>query len=212
MHTIEFWFDFGSNYSYLSMMRIRGLAAEAGLQVALKPFMLGPIFKTLGWETSPFVLQTMKGNYVWRDMQRQCAKFGLRWQRPSVFPRNALLAARVALQGEGKPWLGDFCEQVMLANFADDREIGDEALLAGILASIGADAGKILAAARTEACKAALRACTAEAQAHGIFGAPMFFTGGEMFWGNDRLEDAIAHARTTGAIASTGGKPCSVTS
>lgn len=207
MQTIEFWFDFGSNYSYLSMMRIQRLAHEAGLRVALKPFMLGPIFKTLGWETSPFVLQTMKGNYVWRDMQRQCAKYGLRWQRPSVFPRNALLAARVALQGEDAPWLAGFCERLMLANFADDREIGDEALIAGILDELGAGCAAIIAAARTDACKAALRARTAEAQARGIFGAPMFFIGDEMFWGNDRLEDAIAYATTT-----TGDKACSVTS
>ena len=105
MTRIEFWFDFGSNYSYLSMMRIGRLARDAGVHVALKPFMLGPIFKSLGWETSPFVLQEMKGRYVWRDMERQCAKYGLPWQRPSAFPRNGLLAARVALAGEAAPWL-----------------------------------------------------------------------------------------------------------
>jgi 2-hydroxychromene-2-carboxylate isomerase len=209
MNTIEFWFDFGSNYSYLSMMRIRALAAGAGVRVQLKPFMLGPIFKTLGWETSPFVLQAMKGKYVWRDMQRQCVKYGLRWQRPSVFPRNALLAARVALLGEGEPWLDAFCEQVMLANFADDREIGDPAVIAAILESLGLDAAALIAAAGTEVCKAALRQRTAEAQARGIFGAPMFFVGDEMFWGNDRLEDALAHAAT---ILTTGENPCSVTS
>ncbi|MBD8631717.1 2-hydroxychromene-2-carboxylate isomerase [Oxalobacteraceae sp. CFBP 8755] len=195
MNTIEFWFDFGSNYSYLSMMRIRRAAAAANLGVELKPFMLGPIFKSLGWETSPFVLQTLKGDYVWRDMRRQCVKYGLRWQRPSVFPRNALLAARIALQGEGTCWLEGFCEQVMLANFADDRDIGDEAVLAGILAGLGADSAEIIAAAKTDACKAALRARTADAQARGIFGAPMFFVGDEMFWGNDRLEDAIAYGK-----------------
>lgn len=194
MNTIEFWFDFGSNYSYLSMMRIRRLAADAGVRVQLKPFMLGPIFKTLGWETSPFVLQTMKGNYVWRDMQRQCAKYGLRWQRPSVFPRNGLLPARVALQGEGAPWLSEFCEQVMLANFADDREIGDQAVIAGILAGLGVDSKAIIAAAGSDTFKAELRARTASALARGIFGAPMFLVGDEMFWGNDRLEDAFAHA------------------
>ena len=195
MNIIEFWFDFGSNYSYLSMMRIRRAAAAANLRVELKPFMLGPIFKSLGWETSPFVLQTMKGDYVWHDMRRQCVKYGLRWQRPSVFPRNALLAARIALQGEGTCWLEDFCEQVMLANFADDRDVGDEAVLAGILAGLGTDSAGIIAAAKTDACKAALRARTADAQARSIFGAPMFFVGDEMFWGNDRLEDAIAYGK-----------------
>ena len=195
MNIIEFWFDFGSNYSYLSMMRIRRAAAAANLRVELKPFMLGPIFKSLGWETSPFVLQKLKGDYVWHDMRRQCVKYGLRWQRPSVFPRNALLAARIALQGEGTCWLEDFCEQVMLANFADDRDVGDEAVLAGILAGLGADSAGVIAAAKTDACKAALRARTADAQARGIFGAPMFFVGDEMFWGNDRLEDAIAYGK-----------------
>lgn len=194
MNNIEFWFDFGSNYSYLSMMRIRRLAADAGLRVQLKPFMLGPIFKSLGWETSPFVLQAAKGEYVWRDMQRQCDKYGLRWQRPSVFPRNALLAARVALQAEGTPWVDAFCEQVMLANFAEDREIGDESVIAGILAELGADSESIIAAAKTDSCKAALRVRTSDAQARKIFGAPMFFAGDEMFWGNDRLEDACAFA------------------
>jgi 2-hydroxychromene-2-carboxylate isomerase len=201
MNSIEFWFDFGSNYSYLSMMRIRRLAAAAGVHVTLKPFMLGPIFKTLGWDTSPFVLQTMKGKYVWHDMRRQCVKYGLRWQRPSVFPRNALLAARVALLGEGEPWVMDFCEQVMLANFADDREIGDPAVIADILddvlPNLGADSAALIAAAGADASKDALRRRTADALARGIFGAPMFFVGDEMFWGNDRLEDALAHATTS---------------
>ena len=210
MHTIEFWFDFGSNYSYLSMPRIRQLAADAGVQVRLKPFMLGPIFKSLGWETSPFVLQTMKGNYVWRDMQRQCDKFGLRWQRPSVFPRNALLAARIALHGDGEPWLATFCEQFMLANFASDREIGDETVIAAILDKLGVDSETVIAAAKTEAAKLALRERTADAQARGIFGAPMFFMGDEMFWGNDRLEDAIAMAVQHGQ-GTTKGSPCSIT-
>lgn len=194
MNTIEFWFDFGSNYSYLGMMRIRRLALDAGVWVVLKPFLLGPIFKAQGWDTSPFVLQAAKGRYVWRDMARQCAKYGLRWRQPSVFPRNGLLAARVALRGEGTQWVDAFCERVMVANFAEDRDIGDEAVIGGILAELGVDSGAVIAAAQGDACKAALRARTAAAQARGIFGAPMFFVGDEMFWGNDRLEDALALA------------------
>ncbi|MDM5181206.1 DsbA family protein, partial [Massilia sp. DJPM01] len=71
---LAFWFDFGSNYSYLSTMRIEALAAAQGVRVLWKPFLLGPVFKSFGWNTSPFVLQKEKGAYVWRDMQRQCDK------------------------------------------------------------------------------------------------------------------------------------------
>jgi 2-hydroxychromene-2-carboxylate isomerase len=194
VNTIEFWFDFGSNYSYLSMMRSGRLAADTGVRVELKPFLLGPIFKAQGWETSPFVLQAAKGRYVWRDMERQCEKYGLRWRQPSVFPRNGLLAARVALHGEGAPWAFEFCEQVMLASFADDREIGDEAVIGAILAGLGVDGGAVIAAAQSDACKAELRERTAAAQSRGVFGAPTFFVGDEMFWGNDRIEDALALA------------------
>jgi 2-hydroxychromene-2-carboxylate isomerase len=128
-------------------------------------------------------------------MERQCAKHGLRWRRPSVFPRNGLLAARVALQGAGAAWEFEFCRRVMLANFADDRDIGDEAVIRDILAGLGVDGGAIIAAAQGDACKAALRARTACAQDRGVFGAPTFFVGDEMFWGNDRLEDALAYLR-----------------
>ena len=76
---IEFWFEFGSNYSYLSVMRIEDAARRYGVRIAWKPFLLGPIFRALGMETSPFLLQKEKGAYVWQDMARQCRKYGLRW-------------------------------------------------------------------------------------------------------------------------------------
>jgi 2-hydroxychromene-2-carboxylate isomerase len=92
----------------------------------------------------------------------------------------------------------------MLANFADDREIGDEAVIGGILAGLGLDSGAIVGAAQGDACKAELRARTEAAQSRGIFGAPMFFVGDEMFWGNDRLEDALVLAGRTNSLASLG--------
>jgi 2-hydroxychromene-2-carboxylate isomerase len=191
-HQLEFWFDFGSNYSYLAMMRIEALAGKHGIPVALKPFLLGPIFKSFGWDSSPFVLQKLKGDYTWRDMERQAAKFGLPWQRPSVFPRRALLPLRVALHGAEQPWAWEFCKQVMHANFVDDRDIDDAALITDILASLALPAAELIAIAQSDATKAALRAQSELAAARGIFGAPTFFIGDEMYWGNDRLDDAIA--------------------
>lgn len=191
---LEFWFDFGSNYSYLATMRIEALAATHGVRVLWKPFLLGPVFKSFGWESSPFVLQKEKGAYVWRDMQRQCDKYGLPWTQPRAFPRRALLPLRVALLGAGDAWIGAFCKRIMQANFVDDREIDDPVLVAAVLAELGLDAAALLARAGAEPTKLAMRAQGEEAVRRGIFGAPMFFAGDEMFWGNDRLEDAVAWA------------------
>ncbi|RSZ57710.1 2-hydroxychromene-2-carboxylate isomerase [Massilia atriviolacea] len=191
---LEFWFDFGSNYSYLATMRIEALAGAQGVRVLWKPFLLGPVFKAFGWTSSPFVLQKEKGAYVWRDMQRQCDRYGLPWTQPSTFPRRALLPLRVALLGANERWIGAFCQRVMHANFVDDREIDDPALVADILTDLGLDADALLTAAGAEQNKQAMRAQGEQAVRRGMFGAPMFFAGDEMFWGNDRLEDAIAWA------------------
>ena len=194
MREIEFWFEFGSNYSYLSVMRIEAAAAQRGVTVRWKPFLLGPIFRSLGWNTSPFVLQPAKGNYVWKDMERQCRKHGLPWQRPTVFPRSSLLPLRVALVGAEQPWIGAYCRRIMSLNFAEDREIDAPNLLAEVLTQLSLPAQTILGEAQSDANKLALRQQTEAAQTRGIFGAPTFFVGDEMFWGDDRLDDALTHA------------------
>jgi len=141
MKEIACWFDFASNYSYLSVLR---LARQTEVAVNWKPFLLGPIFKEQGWDNSPFVLQKDKGAYVWQDMPRECAKYGLPWRQPSEFPRRSLLAARVALLGEHQPWMAEFCARVMLANFEHDEDIGSEECIGAILTSIGLDAPALL--------------------------------------------------------------------
>ena len=191
---IEFWFEFGSNYSYLSVMRIEALAASKGVPIRWRPFLLGAIFKSFGWTSSPFVLQKAKGEYVWHDMLRQCRKYDLPWVKPSVFPRLSLLSMRVAMVGAEEPWIGDYCKQIMLMNFARDREIDTPEAVSEVLQQLGLPAEDILAKARSEDNKLRLRAQTEEAQARGIFGAPTFFVGSEMFWGDDRLDDALALA------------------
>jgi len=123
MAQIEFWFEFASNYSYLSVMRIEAEARRAGVAVVWKPFLLGPIFKGLGMENSPFVLQKEKGDYAWRDMARRRRKYGLGWTQPSTFPRLSVLPARVALLGADQRWIGPFCRQVMALNFVEDQEL-----------------------------------------------------------------------------------------
>lgn len=190
---IEFWFEFASNYSYLSVMRIEAAAARLGVEVCWRPFLLGPIFQSLGWNNSPFVLQKAKGNYVWQDMVRECEKYGLPWTRPSTFPRASLLPLRVALVGAEQGWMGAYCRRVMSLNFVEDSEIDSRDVLAEVLTQLGLPASAILDEALSDANKLRLRQQTETAANRGVFGAPMFFVGDEMFWGNDRLDDALLH-------------------
>ena len=191
---LEFWYEFASTYSYLSVMRIEKVAAAAKLGVTWRPFLLGPIFRAQGWNDSPFNLYEAKGRYMWRDLARLAAGYGLPFQRPSVFPRNGLSAARIALLAEPEGWCPDFSRAVFTAEFAHDRDIADPAVLSGLLETLGQDSRAVLARAESDANKAALRAQTERAQALGIFGAPSFVVGDELYWGNDRLGDAVAKA------------------
>jgi 2-hydroxychromene-2-carboxylate isomerase len=190
--TVELWYEFASTYSYLSVMRIDEAAARAGLAVRWQPFLLGPIFAAQGWHDSPFNIYPAKGAYMWRDLARRADARGIPLRRPSRFPRNGLLAARVATVAAAEGWCPAFTRAVFTANFAADREIGDAAVIRELLAALGLDADAVLARAQADGTKRALRAATDEALRRGVFGAPTFFAGGEMFWGDDRLEEALA--------------------
>ncbi len=192
---LEFWFEFGSTYSYPAAMRVEREALARGVEIAWRAFLLGPIFKAQGWSDSPFNLYPAKGRYMWRDLERVCEAEGLAFMRPSVFPRNGLAAARIACRFADRPWLGAFVRAVYEANFRDDSDIGDDAVLTDCLCAAGCDDSRaVLTEARSDAAKAALRASTERAAALGIFGAPTFAAEDEIFWGNDRLEAALEWA------------------
>jgi len=194
---VDFWFDFASTYSYPAAMRITEAADRAGVAVRWRPFLLGPIFKAQGWDTSPFSIYQAKGRYMWRDLERLCGGLDLPFRRPEPFPQNSLLAARIALAGfsAGAVWPEEFCIAVFRAQFGEGRRIDDPSTLSAILTVFGVDAASALAAAQSDDNKARLRMQTEEAQRLGIFGAPTFVTeDGELFWGNDRLERAIEWA------------------
>ena len=195
---LDFWFDFASTYSYPAAQRIGPLAAKARVKVRFRPFLLGPIFQTQGWDTSPFNVYEAKGRHMWRDLERLCADLGLPFRRPEMFPQQSVLAARVALIGLKlqEKWGKHFCLAVFHAEFAEGRRIDDAAAIGDILTRLKVDPAPVLEAARSEPLRVALRSETEEAQRLGIFGAPTFITpDGEMFWGNDRLERALAWAK-----------------
>jgi 2-hydroxychromene-2-carboxylate isomerase len=192
---LEFWFEFASTYSYPAAMRIEDAARAAGVPLVWRPFLLGPIFAAQGWNDSPFNVYPIKGRYMWRDLERVCARHGLPFHRPTRFPRSGLLAARVTLIGAGEPWGPEFIRGVYRANFVDDRDITAPEVVRDVLTDIGLDAEPVLAAAQTPDNKDRLQRQTEEAIARGIFGAPTFVSRGELFWGNDRLDDALAWHR-----------------
>jgi 2-hydroxychromene-2-carboxylate isomerase len=141
---LDFWFEFASTYSYPAAMRIGALAGKAGVEVRFRPFLLGPIFKAQGWDTSPFNLFPAKGRHMWRDVERICGELQLPFRRPDPFPQASLLAARVALVGLGDVWGKDFCLAVYRAEFADGLRIDAPETMRAILSDLKVDPRKRL--------------------------------------------------------------------
>lgn len=195
MPVLDFWFEFASTYSYLAAMRIEDLAKRARVEVNWRPFLLGAIFKAQGWTTSPFNIYTDKGKHMWRDLERLTAAQGLAFERPDPFPQQGLLAARLAMTDAVAPVKPAFCRAVYVAEFGKAEQIADTATMTSILKALKIDAKAALAEAQAEPVKQRLRDQTEEAQRLSVFGAPTFITAdGELFWGNDRLEQAVAWA------------------
>ena len=191
---IEIWFEFASTYSYLTVARAEERLQNTNIQYEWKPFLLGPIFREKGLETSPFVLDPIKGAYMWRDIERRSKRYGLDFVRPSVFPMHSLLAARVMVACLAEPWCGRFAKDVFNAHFAHGKDISDKRVIRQALQKCGTNPDHWLSLALSEPVKLALRELTETAKSKGIFGAPSFVVGQELFWGDDRFEDAIEWA------------------
>jgi len=198
---IELFYEFGSTYSYPAVMQAEQLAEARGLALVYRPILLGPIFAAQGYQQPPFVQFSVKGAYMWRDLERICATSGLPFRRPSAFPRRSVLPTRIALLGVGEGWVAAFSRRVYTLNFAEDREIDDEATMREVLAALSLDADDILARAVAPAHRERLRKEVERAQALGVFGAPTFVVEGELFWGHDRMLQALDWADAARARA-----------
>lgn len=184
---IDFYLDFSSPYAYLASRRIGALAARFGREVAWRPFMLGAVFATTG--SRPLIEIPLKGAYMKLDLERSARLAGIPFRLPSRFPIATLAAARAFywLEETSPARAVPFAEAAFEAYFRDDRDIGDRAVVAGLLEAVGSDPAAGLAAIATDGIKAKLREATEVAVARGVFGAPFFFVDGEPFWGADRL-------------------------
>ena len=189
--TLEFWFEFASTYSCPAAHAVEAAAKARGVSVAWRSFLLAPIFGAQGWTDSPFNIYPAKGAYMWRDMARLCAAQGLPLTRPSQFPRNGLLAARISCRYADEAWLPEFVRRVYSANFSRDLDISSPFVIGEILSTMGQNAAEVMRAAQAQESKDALRAQTEKAIAMGLIGAPSYVVDGEVFWGGDRLTQAL---------------------
>ena len=197
MTNMEFWFSLVSPYAYLSAMRLDALIEQSGIDVTFEPMAMPPIYKALGWAVNPFADFPYKLDYVWHDVARTAKSRGLAFQKPRSFPQDPFLATQTALIGFEEDWGWQFCKEFYIKNFQEGAPPGDADTVGGVLHNLNLDANSILEKAQKEGAEK-LRLQTEKALNRPVFGAPFVFVGDEPFWGDDRLEMAIARAHQQG--------------
>jgi 2-hydroxychromene-2-carboxylate isomerase len=192
---IEFWFSVGSTYTYLTVSRLSQIEAASGVRFRWRPFSVLSIMQQMN--NIPFSTKPAKAAYMWRDIERRASFHGLSIGLPVPFPlRDFDLANCVAIVGKMEGWCTDYVRATYRRWFVDGREAGSEPNLSESLGEIGQDPSRVIPLARSDAIGSAYDAATDEARRLNIFGVPTFVTRGEIFWGDDRLEDAVAwHAK-----------------
>ena len=186
--TIEYFFDFGSPTSYLAWTQLPKIAAEAGAEIAWRPMLLGGVFKATG-NASP-VSVPAKGRWMNSDIPRWAKRYGVPFRFNPHFPINTLTLMRIAtgLQMRRTADFDRYVDVVHRAMWETPVNLGDTAVLGSTLAAAGFDADAFAALAADPDVKAKLAATTEEAVARGVFGAPTFFVGEAMHFGQDRLD------------------------
>lgn len=188
---LEFYFFIGSTYSYLSVCRAAGLAAQHDVSLTWRPFSLRTLLHEQG--NVPFVGKPFKLRYMWRDLERRASRFGIPFAGIPPYPVDPdELANRVATLAAMEGWCTEFTQSAYRAWFIEKQDPGRPATLRSILATLGRNAEDCLARAGSPAVCNQYADHTAMARELGIFGSPTFVCGSELFWGDDRLEDALA--------------------
>ncbi len=194
MAVVEFWVSIGSTYSYLSVMRLGRVEAETGAEFDIRPFSVRAIM--LEMNNIPFAGKPAKLAYMWRDVGRRAALRGLSPRLPAPYPLEEFdLANRVAVVGRREGWLRVYLAATYRRWFEAGEAAGSEPNLSASLREIGEAPVRVIALAKGDEIGAAYEAATAEAAGKGVFGSPSFIVGEELFWGDDRMEDAVAWAR-----------------
>jgi len=186
--TVEFFFDVGSPAAYLAFQRLPAICEAAGATLAWRPMLLGGVFQASG-NQSPMAVPA-KGRYVLADLQRFARRHAIPFSQNPHFPINTLALMRMAtgLQMREPQRFAPFVDAVYRAIWVDGRNMNDAAVAGGVLRQAGFDPEALMALAGDPEVKERLKALTQEAVARGVFGAPTFFVGEQMYWGQDRLD------------------------
>jgi 2-hydroxychromene-2-carboxylate isomerase len=184
---VEFFFDYGSPFSYLASTQLPGLAARSGASIVYRPMLLGAVLKATG-NSSPMTVPA-KGRYMGHELERWAGRYGVAFQsNPFPFLGNTLRLMRGAVASQKLGVFDRYHPAVFSAAWADRQDLGDDAVLRAVLERARVNVDDILSSIDEQGTKDQLRGATEVAIARGVFGAPTFFIGDEMFWGNDRLD------------------------
>jgi 2-hydroxychromene-2-carboxylate isomerase len=188
MKIFEFWFDFGSPAAYLAFTQIPRLEAETGANAIFRPMLLGGVFQATG-NQSPAAVPA-KGTYTFTDFDRFAKRYGVPFNQNPHFPINTLLLMRgaVGLQQQDADRFMAYCSAMFKAIWVESLNMNDPATVGTALQRAGFDPQALLTLANDPTTKDALKSATQEAVDRGVFGAPTFFVGNQMFWGQDRLD------------------------
>lgn len=192
---IDFWFSIGSTYTYLTAMRLDSVARASGIAFNWRPFSVRALMQEMN--NIPFAGKPAKEAYMWRDLERRAGKYGLPGSFPVDYPLQEFdRANRIAVLAAREGWCEAYVKGSYENWFQHSLPAGEMDCLERLLPALGQDVDRVLAAADSDAIEQAYRSATDAARELGIFGSPSFVVGGnELFWGDDRLEDAIEYYR-----------------
>ena len=196
MQEINFWFSIGSTYTYLTVKRLRAKINDLNLKINFHPFSVRTVMKDM--DNIPFPpSKKPKVDHMWRDIQRRSILYNIEVPKvPVPYPINNLdLANCVALVGVNEGWILEYIEQAYNLWFIDHIEAGSVGNLNDSFNKINLDAETIIETANSSKILHQYEQNTQTAKDKSVFGSPTFIVGSELFWGDDRLEDAIEWAR-----------------
>ena len=192
---LDFFFFIGSTYTYLAVGRVDEVAAREGVPIRWRPFNVRALM--IEQDNRPFVGKPVKLSYMWRDLERRANRYGTAFVAIPPYPIDCKdLANRVAVVASLESWCPEYVRAAYGAWFLDGEDPGEEKPLRRVLSQLGKQPEEVIARANSKEIRERYAAETSVARQLGVFGSPTFVWGSEVFWGDDRFEDALEWAKS----------------